>query len=105
LISGGLSGACEILVTYPTEYIKTQLQLDQKKGLRQYSGPLDCTKKTIQVAPHKAKKKKEKKTKKRKKERQYISKIHASLFSVGFSPPPFPFLLPRLMVFVVSTEV
>lgn len=30
IIAGGITGCIEILVTYPTEYIKTQLQLDQK---------------------------------------------------------------------------
>ena len=30
IIAGGLTGGIEICITYPTEYIKTQLQLDEK---------------------------------------------------------------------------
>ena len=50
LISGGITGALEITITYPTEYVKTQLQLDEKGkagGQKQYSGILDCVKKTV----------------------------------------------------------
>ena len=28
--AGGITGGIEICITYPTEYIKTQLQLDEK---------------------------------------------------------------------------
>lgn len=42
----------EITITYPTEYVKTQLQLDEKGkagsgGQKQYSGIIDCVKKTV----------------------------------------------------------
>lgn len=50
IIVGGLTGAIEISITYPTEYVKTKLQLDESSsrggGQRQYSGPVDCIKKT-----------------------------------------------------------
>lgn len=55
---GGITGALEITITYPTEYVKTQLQLDEKGGKagagaaagaqRQYTGIVDCVKKTVQ---------------------------------------------------------
>ena len=32
VIAGGITGGIEICITYPTEYIKTQLQLDEKVG-------------------------------------------------------------------------
>jgi hypothetical protein len=48
--SGGITGGIEICITYPTEYVKTQLQLDEKAGTaaKKYSGILDCVKKTVQ---------------------------------------------------------
>ena len=42
---GGITGGIEICITYPTEYIKTQLQLDEKLG--KYKGISDCAKQTI----------------------------------------------------------
>jgi solute carrier family 25 citrate transporter 1 len=45
IIAGGITGGIEICITYPTEYIKTQLQLDEKKG--KYKGIFDCAKQTI----------------------------------------------------------
>ncbi|VDD81309.1 unnamed protein product [Mesocestoides corti] len=49
IIAGGITGAIEILITFPTEYVKTQLQLDERMGVaRRYHGPIDCAKKTIQ---------------------------------------------------------
>jgi len=47
---GGITGGIEICITYPTEYVKTQLQLDEKAGTaaKQYSGIMDCVKKTVQ---------------------------------------------------------
>ena len=30
IIAGGITGGIEICITYPTEYVKTQLQLDEK---------------------------------------------------------------------------
>jgi len=49
-LSGGITGGIEICITYPTEYVKTQLQLDEKAGTaaKQYTGILDCVKKTVQ---------------------------------------------------------
>lgn len=37
IIAGGITGGIEICITYPTEYVKTQMQLypeDAKKGLK-----------------------------------------------------------------------
>lgn len=46
---GGITGAIEILITFPTEYVKTQLQLDEKMGVaRRFHGPIDCAKQTVQ---------------------------------------------------------
>lgn len=30
IIAGGITGGLEICITFPTEYVKTQLQLDEK---------------------------------------------------------------------------
>lgn len=50
IVAGGITGGIEICITYPTEYVKTQLQLDEKAGTaaKQYSGIVDCVKKTVQ---------------------------------------------------------
>ena len=45
IIAGGITGGIEICITYPTEYVKTQLQLDEKLG--KYKGIVDCTKQTV----------------------------------------------------------
>lgn len=49
--SGGITGGIEICITFPTEFVKTQLQLDEgssKRGeVRQYNGVVDCVKKTV----------------------------------------------------------
>jgi len=45
IIAGGVTGGIEICITYPTEYIKTQLQLDEK--VRKYNGIFDCAKQTV----------------------------------------------------------
>lgn len=44
---GGITGGIEICITFPTEYVKTQLQLDEKAGKKQYDGIIDCVKKTV----------------------------------------------------------
>lgn len=44
---GFLTGAIEAIICYPTELVKTQLQL-QSKVNPEYSGMIDCAKKTIQ---------------------------------------------------------
>lgn len=47
---GGITGGIEICITYPTEYVKTQLQLDGKAGAgREYTGIVDCVTKTIKT--------------------------------------------------------
>ena len=45
IVVGGITGGIEICITYPTEYIKTQLQLDEKVG--KYKGIADCAKQTV----------------------------------------------------------
>ncbi|CAH1118500.1 unnamed protein product [Phaedon cochleariae] len=47
IIAGGITGGIEICITFPTEYVKTQLQLDEKGGQKQYTGIVDCVKKTV----------------------------------------------------------
>lgn len=44
-VAGGLAGAVDILVTYPTDFIKTRIQMD--KHNKNYFGTMDCIKKTI----------------------------------------------------------
>lgn len=46
IVAGGITGGIEICITYPTEYVKTQLQLDERVG--KYKGIVDCAKKTVQ---------------------------------------------------------
>lgn len=48
IIAGGITGGIEICITYPTEYIKTQLQLDEKVG--KYKGVVDCAKQTVNTS-------------------------------------------------------
>jgi solute carrier family 25 citrate transporter 1 len=46
--SGGITGGLEICITFPTEYVKTQLQLDERAGVaKRYKGPVDCVKVTV----------------------------------------------------------
>ncbi|KAH8308000.1 putative tricarboxylate transport protein, mitochondrial [Drosophila kikkawai] len=47
IMAGAAAGVIEICITYPTEFVKTQLQLDEK-GANKYTGSLDCVKKTVQ---------------------------------------------------------
>ncbi|KAK6618152.1 hypothetical protein RUM44_002603 [Polyplax serrata] len=50
LIAGSLSGICQISISYPIKFIKTQMQLEEKFGSeRKYSGMLDCTRQTIKT--------------------------------------------------------
>ena len=44
---GGLAGGLEIMITFPTEYVKTQLQLDEKSAKPKYTGPLNCVSVTV----------------------------------------------------------
>ena len=39
-ISRGFAGVLEILCTFPTEYVKTQLQLDSRAATPRYAGML-----------------------------------------------------------------
>jgi len=48
VLAGGIAGGIEICITYPTEYVKTQLQLDAKATNPRYTGIGDCVKKTMQ---------------------------------------------------------
>jgi solute carrier family 25 citrate transporter 1 len=43
---GGLTGLIEAIICYPTEFVKTQLQL-QSKTAPEYSGMADCATKTV----------------------------------------------------------
>uniref|UniRef100_A0A3B3YYS7 Uncharacterized protein n=1 Tax=Poecilia mexicana TaxID=48701 RepID=A0A3B3YYS7_9TELE len=45
---GGIAGGIEICITFPTEYVKTQLQLDEKANPPKYRGIGDCVKQTVQ---------------------------------------------------------
>lgn len=36
IVAGGITGGIEICLTYPTEYVKTQLQLDDKGKNQNY---------------------------------------------------------------------
>jgi len=46
--AGGMTGAIEVCITFPTEYVKTQLQLDEKMGVnRRYKGIIDCVRVTV----------------------------------------------------------
>uniref|UniRef100_A0A8D8XW67 Citrate transport protein n=1 Tax=Cacopsylla melanoneura TaxID=428564 RepID=A0A8D8XW67_9HEMI len=47
IIAGGITGGIEICITFPTEYVKTQLQLDGKGAEKKYTGIWDCAKKTV----------------------------------------------------------
>jgi len=47
IVAGGITGGIEICITFPTEYVKTQLQLDEKAGKKRYDGIVDCVKKTV----------------------------------------------------------
>ena len=44
---GGISGGLEIMMTFPTEYVKTQLQLDEKAAVPKYKGPINCAVVTV----------------------------------------------------------
>ncbi|KAG9290671.1 hypothetical protein G9A89_011634 [Geosiphon pyriformis] len=50
LFAGLVAGGVEATITYPTEFIKTQLQLqDTKSGEKLYKGPIDCGVTTIRT--------------------------------------------------------
>mmetsp|Transcript_28827 Transcript_28827/g.89886 ORF Transcript_28827/g.89886 Transcript_28827/m.89886 type:complete len:295 (-) Transcript_28827:52-936(-) len=47
IVKGFLTGGSQAFLTYPTEYVKTQLQL-QSKTSPEFNGMVDCAKKTVQ---------------------------------------------------------
>ena len=50
IIAGGITGGIEICITFPTEYVKTQLQLDERSGKKQYSGKFFLIERAIVIA-------------------------------------------------------
>ncbi|KAM8897690.1 tricarboxylate transport protein A, mitochondrial [Spinachia spinachia] len=48
ILAGGIAGGIEICITFPTEYVKTQLQLDGRAHPPRYRGIGDCVKLTVQ---------------------------------------------------------
>ncbi|CAM9366730.1 unnamed protein product [Ectocarpus fasciculatus] len=47
-LSGGIAGGLEICLTFPFEYVKVQLQLQEKgKGTPRFKGPLHCATQTL----------------------------------------------------------
>ncbi|XP_061673807.1 LOW QUALITY PROTEIN: tricarboxylate transport protein B, mitochondrial [Syngnathoides biaculeatus] len=48
ILAGGIAGGIEICITFPTEYVKTQLQLDEKANPPKYRGIGDCVRQTVQ---------------------------------------------------------
>lgn len=47
IIAGGITGGIEICITFPTEYVKTQLQLDERSAKPRYTGIADVVKQTV----------------------------------------------------------
>ncbi|XP_064401377.1 tricarboxylate transport protein, mitochondrial-like [Halichondria panicea] len=47
ILAGGIAGGLEIMMTFPTEYVKTQLQLDERSAKPKYNGPINCVKVTV----------------------------------------------------------
>ncbi|XP_049619338.1 tricarboxylate transport protein B, mitochondrial [Syngnathus scovelli] len=47
ILAGGIAGGIEICITFPTEYVKTQLQLDEKANPPKYRGIGDCVRLTV----------------------------------------------------------
>lgn len=48
ILVGAITGSIEVVITYPTEYVKTQLQLDGKHGRKRFEGVIDCLVKTVE---------------------------------------------------------
>lgn len=46
-LSGGITGGIEICITFPTEYVKTQLQLDERSAKPRYTGIADVVRQTV----------------------------------------------------------
>lgn len=49
ILAGGITGGMEICITYPTEYVKTQLQLDQRSAKPRFNGIADVVRQTIKT--------------------------------------------------------
>ncbi|XP_015907222.1 putative tricarboxylate transport protein, mitochondrial isoform X2 [Parasteatoda tepidariorum] len=47
IIVGGITGGIEICITFPTEYVKTQLQLDERSAKPRYRGIGDVVRITV----------------------------------------------------------
>ncbi|XP_067866907.1 tricarboxylate transport protein, mitochondrial-like [Heterodontus francisci] len=47
VLAGGLAGGIEICITFPTEYVKTQLQLDERANPPRFQGIGDCIRVTV----------------------------------------------------------
>ncbi|KAI8914199.1 mitochondrial carrier domain-containing protein [Gorgonomyces haynaldii] len=47
LMAGMIAGGIEGFITYPTEYVKTQLQLQNNAETKRFKGPIDCLVKTV----------------------------------------------------------
>ncbi|XP_044142974.1 tricarboxylate transport protein, mitochondrial-like [Bufo gargarizans] len=48
ILAGGIAGGIEICITFPTEYVKTQLQLDERANPPRYRGIGHCVTLTVQ---------------------------------------------------------
>ena len=48
MASGGLAGAGSLMIVYPLDYARTRLASDVGAGKQQFSGLIDCLKKTVQ---------------------------------------------------------
>ena len=46
ILAGGITGGIEACITYPTEFVKTQLQLDERSAKRRFNGILDVARQT-----------------------------------------------------------
>jgi len=44
IVAGGIAGAIEACISYPTEFVKTQLQLFEEKAKL---GPVQCARETL----------------------------------------------------------
>ncbi|XP_015907221.1 putative tricarboxylate transport protein, mitochondrial isoform X1 [Parasteatoda tepidariorum] len=47
ILAGGITGGIEICITFPTEYVKTQLQLDERSAKPRYRGIGDVVRITV----------------------------------------------------------
>lgn len=49
MASGGLAGAGSLMIVYPLDYARTRLASDVGAGKQQFSGLMDCLRKTVQA--------------------------------------------------------